>query len=58
MLTLDEKMQEIELSMLYITAVNNVLFDAISQAESSDNDDYTTLLELQKNYIKKVTNLF
>lgn len=58
MISQEEKMEQIELNMANIEAVNNVLTDAAWYCEISNSTDYAILLEVQKEYIRKITNLF
>lgn len=58
MLTPEEKMKQVQLAMLDISAVNNVLIDAIQCSDYSGEGDYLVLLDVQKDAIRKITNLF
>ncbi len=58
MCTDKEKFAIIEYEMLYIEAINKVLYDAIMHTEISNDGDYLSLLELQNKSIDKVTELF
>lgn len=58
MLTLEEKLQEVELACNYIEAVNHVLLDALGEQEYSGEGDYITLLYVQKKHIQKIRALF
>lgn len=58
MLTPEEKMEKVEEAMSQIYAINNILTDAILYAEASSECDYMILLEIQKNAIRNITNLF
>lgn len=58
MLTLEEKIQTVENEILYIEALNKVLYDAIMHTEISNNGDYLSLLQVQYKYIEKITELF
>lgn len=58
MLTLEEKIQTVENEILYIEALNKVLYDAIMHTEISNNGDYLSLLQVQYKYIEKIIGLF
>lgn len=48
----------IEQNLMYIEAINKVLYDAITNTEISNNGDFLSLLEIQNKYINKIIELF